>query len=89
MSFINTHSSLLKMLKHFKEALDKGDSVSAISMDLSKAFVTLNYDLLIIKLKAYGFSEFDVCIRLISVTKISLTKDGFPADCKKKDIKFS
>ena len=52
----NTPHSLLKMLKNFKEALDKGNSVSAIFMDLFKAFDTLNHDLLIAKLEAYGFS---------------------------------
>ena len=34
----NTKHSLLEMLDNFKEALDKGNSVSAIFMDLSKAF---------------------------------------------------
>ena len=52
----NTQYSLLKMLQSFKEALDKGNSVSAMFMDLSKAFDTLNHDLLMAKVEAYGFS---------------------------------
>ena len=52
----NTQRSLLKMLENFKEALDKDNSVSAIFIDLSKAFDTLYHDLLIAKLEAYGFS---------------------------------
>ena len=53
----NTQHSLLKMLELWKEALDKGNSVGAIFMDLSEAFEILNHDLLIAKLQAYGFSE--------------------------------
>ena len=45
------------MLELWKKALDKGQSVGAIFMYLSKAFDTLNHDLLIVKLEAYGFSE--------------------------------
>ena len=53
----NTQHSLLKMLELWKETLDKDTSVGAIFTDLSMAFDTLNYDLLIAKLEAYGFSE--------------------------------
>ena len=46
----------MKILENFKEALNKGDSVIAIFMGLSKACDTLNHYLLIAKLEAYGFS---------------------------------
>ena len=52
----NTPYCLSKMLEKWKEALDKGNFVDAIFMDLSKVFDTLNHDLLIAKLKAYRLS---------------------------------
>ena len=52
----NTQHSLLKKLENFKEALHKDNSVSGIFMELSKTFDTLNHELLIAKLEAYGFS---------------------------------
>ena len=45
------------MLKLWKESLDNGKFVGTIFMNLSKAFDTLNHDLLTAKLEAYGFSQ--------------------------------
>ena len=44
------------MLDNFKEALDKSNSVSALFMDLPKAFDIQNHDILIARLEAYDFS---------------------------------
>ena len=43
------------MLEKWKKGVDKEENMSAIFMDFSKAFDTINHGLLPAKLKAYGF----------------------------------
>ena len=45
------------MINKFKSSLDKQGYAGAILMDLSKAFDTLNHNLLLAKLDAYGFDN--------------------------------
>ena len=52
----STQHCLMFMLEMWKNTSDKG-YVSAIFMDLSKAFDTLNHNLFIAKLGAYGFER--------------------------------
>ena len=51
-----TQHLLVTMLEKWKKAVDNGEYVSALFLDLSKAFDTINHDLLLAKLKIYGFS---------------------------------
>ena len=52
----STQNALLNMIEKWRHALDKGKKVGTIFMDLSKAFDTLNNNLLLAKLDAFGFS---------------------------------
>ena len=45
------------MIEKWKMSLDNGGFAGGILMDLSKAFDTINHQLLIAKLYAYGFSK--------------------------------
>ena len=49
--------ALLSLLEKWKESLDNSGYAGDVLMDLSKAFDTLNHELLIAKLDAYGFSK--------------------------------
>ena len=53
----STQHSLIIMLQQWKRALDKNNVAGAILLDLSNAFDSLDRDLLIAKLDAYGFSH--------------------------------
>ena len=52
-----TQPCLMSMLEMWKNTLHKGGYVSAIFMDLSKAFDTFNHNLLTANLGAYGFER--------------------------------
>ena len=61
----NTQYALIAMIEKWKEYLDKkGGIAGAIMMDLSKAFDTINHELLIAKLEAYGFDNGSLAILL-------------------------
>ena len=53
----STHYALLSLIERWKKILDEKGFGGAVLMDLSKAFDTLNHELLIAKLSAYGFNN--------------------------------
>ena len=53
----SSQTALLSLIEKWKIMLDKKGYASAVLMDLSKAFDTINYELLVAKLHAYGFSK--------------------------------
>lgn len=53
----STQIALIALIEKWKATLDKKGLVGAVLMDLSKAFDTINHELLIAKLYAYGFDK--------------------------------
>ena len=53
----NTQHALLKIIETWRALLNKHNNVGAIIMNLSKAFDALNHNLLLCKLKHYGFNK--------------------------------
>ena len=53
----NAQYALIAMIEKWKKSLDNKGIAGAIMMDLSKAFDTINHELLVAKLGAYGFDE--------------------------------
>ena len=53
----STQNALIVMLEKWRRTLDKQGYSAAVLMDLSKAIDTINHDLLLAKLHAYGFDK--------------------------------
>ena len=53
----NIHTALLSLIEKWKLIFDRSGFTGAVLMDLSKAFDTINHELLVAKLHAYGFDK--------------------------------
>ena len=53
----STRYEVVKIIESWKETLDIYGYAAAVLMYLSKAFDTINHDLLVAKLHAYGFDK--------------------------------
>ena len=57
MKGFNTQTALCSLIEKWNQIIDIKGYGAAILMDLSKAFDTINYELLIANLHAYGFTR--------------------------------
>ena len=53
----NIQYALMVLLEQWKKTLDSQGYAGTVIMDLSKPFDTVNYELLLAKLHAYGFDQ--------------------------------
>ena len=61
----NCQHVIFRLTEYWRQALDNGNTVGTIAMDLSRALDKMPYALLIAKLNAYGLSE-DACNLIIN-----------------------
>ena len=52
-----TQTALLSLIERWKIRIDNKGCAGAVLMDLSKAFGTINYEILTVKLHTYGFGK--------------------------------
>ena len=69
--------ALLKMTKDWRTCLDIREAVSTVAVDLSKAFDSVCYGLLLAKLKAWGPSS-DALVTMSSPGTMSAYLQGRP-----------
>ena len=60
----NNQTALSSLIEKWKQIIDNKGYGAAILMDLSKVFDTINHELLIAKLHAYGFAKESLLIIL-------------------------
>ena len=63
-----TQHSMVTLLEKWRKALDRKEYICVLFRNLSKAFDTINHDLLLAKLRAYGFSE-NLISKNLKITK--------------------